>query len=127
MVEGAVVLMGDRGQVYIKDTKVYLYTHWDASNLAENVEKAVAKGWRWNDPDYLARIIFDVMTKGEQGGETGFGIGTQKHGDIWLLVTVDCKKQTVTVSEEHYIGGTSTWTTKSRKTFPEIKNHGCVN
>lgn len=91
--------MGDRGQVYIKDNKVFLYSHWGASALMNDVKAAIAKKWRWNDPDYLTRIIFDEMTKGSHDEETGYGIGTQMAGDIWRLVTVDCKKQTVTVTD----------------------------
>src|SRR5512136_274571 len=112
--------MGDRGQVYIKDEKTYLYTHWSATELPEMVERAIAKKWRWNDPEYLARIIFDEMTDGCHGEETGYGIGRSKHGDIWMLVTVDCKKQTMTVEEGHYNGGEKVWSVKSKKTFSQI-------
>lgn len=115
--------MGDRGQVYIKDTKVYLYTHWGATSLPEDVEKAIAKKWRWDDPDYLTRIIFDVITEDNHGEETGYGIGTQKAGDIWRLVTVDCKKRTVTVADE----GDAGWVVKSKKTFGEIAGIGLTN
>jgi len=102
--------MGDRGQVLIKDTGVYLYTHWGASALEKVVMQAIAKKWRWNDEEYLTRIIFDEMTKGQRDQETGFGIGTGEHGDIWKLVTVNCKDQTVTLR------GEDGWT----KTFEEI-------
>ena len=91
--------MGDRGQVYIKDEGVYLYTHWNASELVETVRKALAKRWRWDDPSYLARIIFDEMIGPKQGSETGFGISTTKAGDAWLLIEIDCKNQTVTIKD----------------------------
>lgn len=119
--------MGDRGSVLIKDNKVFLYTHWNATNLPEIVERAIAKKWRWGDPDYLTRIIFDTMTEEQHGEETGYGIGTQKAGDIWRLVTVDCKKQTVTVQDEKYTGGESSWHVKSKKTFSEIAGIGATN
>ena len=96
--------MGDRGQVFVKrfggEDGVYLYTHWGATTLPQDVEKAIAKRWRWNDPDYLARIIFDVMTEDSHGEETGYGIGIQEAGDIWRLITVDCKAQTIRVRDE---------------------------
>lgn len=118
--------MGDRGQVYVRSwggkSGVYLYTHYGASSLDKDVERAIAKGWRWDDPDYLARIIFDEMVgKDGWGEETGYGIGTQKAGDIWRLVTVDCKKQTVTVEDESYQNSVSSWKVKSHKTFAQIK------
>lgn len=83
----------------IKDTGVYLYTHWGATELYEDVKNAIRKKWRWDDPEYLTRIIFDEMTKGVQGRETGYGIGTEMAGDIWRLVTVDCEKFTVSVED----------------------------
>lgn len=92
--------MGDRAQVLIKDTGVYLYTHWESHKLQETVERAIAKKWRWNDPVYLARIIFDEMLKGQHGEETGFGISTSMQGDINLLITVNCAEQTVRVGDK---------------------------
>jgi hypothetical protein len=56
---------------------VYLYTHWKGSELSEIVRRALASEAgrnRWNDAPYLTRIIFDELTRGEQGGETGYGI-----------------------------------------------------
>ena len=95
--------MGDRGQVMVKmegkDKAVYLYTHWNATDLIEIVKKAVAKKWRWNDPEYLARIIFDEMVGDYQGEETGFGIGTSKHGDIWRLIIVDTEKEHIGIED----------------------------
>ena len=90
--------MGARTQVLIKDTGVYLYSHWGSHNIVETVKKALAKEWRWDDPEYLARIIFETMIGREFGSETGFGIGTSMHGDIDNLVTIDCNKQTVSYS-----------------------------
>jgi hypothetical protein len=92
--------MGDRGQVFVKDAGVYLYTHWNASNLIETVRQALAKKWRWDDPEYLARIIFCEMVRGSETDETGYGIGTQEHGDIWLLITVDTETQTDTIKDD---------------------------
>ena len=88
--------MGARTQVLIKDTGVYLYSHWGSGNILETVGKAIDKHWRWNDPEYLARIILETMIGKNSGAETGFGIGTKMHGDIDNLVTVDCDKQLVT-------------------------------
>lgn len=71
--------MGDRANVqinYLHGPPVYLYTHWGGYTLPLVVQRALAKGWRWDDDAYLARIIFDEMTHGEHGLETGFGIST---------------------------------------------------
>lgn len=101
--------MGDRAQVKIlmnnwdNDTPaVYLYTHWDSSYLLETVKSALAKEWRWNDQEYLARIIFDEMISECQGEETGYGIGTSQHFDINRLITINPKEQTVIFEELDY-------------------------
>jgi len=104
--------MGDRAQVAIKDgkRKVYLYTHSNGSELADTVKTALAKQWRWADPEYLARIVFCEMIKGAEANETGFGIGTAKHGDLdHPLIVLDCRAQTVsigrkTVTFQEYVG-----------------------
>jgi hypothetical protein len=87
--------MGDRAQVHIKDEGVYLYTHWGASKLVDTVKAALAKKWRWDDSEYLARIIFCEMVKGSEMDETGFGIGTSQHEDVFFVVEIDCENQTV--------------------------------
>jgi hypothetical protein len=93
--------MGARTQVYIKDTKVYLYSHWGSQGIRKTVATALAKHWRWTDPEYLARIIFDEMTKGQHNTETGFGISTQEHLDIDNLITMDCSKQKITYKRSY--------------------------
>jgi len=94
--------MGDRGQVLILPDKVYLYTHCTAYNLPKTVQEALNHNWRWTDSEYLARIIFDTMVGNDQGNETGFGIGSQLHTDVYRLVTVDCQNQTVKVEQVNY-------------------------
>jgi hypothetical protein len=87
-------IMGDRAQVLIKDTGIYLYTHWDGYKLENIVKKAISKKLRWNDPEYLSRIIFDEMIGENQYGEVGYGIGTTQHGDVYNLIEINCKDQT---------------------------------
>lgn len=91
--------IGDRGQVFIKDVGVYLYTHWGASELINTVKEAMKRGVRWTDPEYLARIIFYEMAKADPDGSIGFGIGTTLHSDAWRVITIDCKLQIITVRD----------------------------
>ena len=93
--------MGDRAQVLIKDTGVYLYTHWNGSLLKEHVKTALSRKQRWDDPEYLARIIFCEMVKGKEDKETGYGIGTTNHSDVFKLITINCKSEEITVETEH--------------------------
>jgi len=75
--------MGDRGNICVhfdKDKEVYLYTHWEGSEIKEILHRALSSEIgknRWDDPAYLTRIIFCEMV-GEKNfrGETGFGIST---------------------------------------------------
>jgi hypothetical protein len=93
--------MGDRAQVFIEDEKVYLYTHWNATELPEIVANALARGKeRWDDPEYLTRIIFSEMIKDDINGLTGYGIGTTKHNDIWRLITISCSGQIIKIEDE---------------------------
>lgn len=96
--------MGDRGQVHIldqyrKSKGVWLYTHWGATDLVKDVHRALSKRCRWDDDEYLARIIFDEMIPVKyRGTETGWGIGASgPHGDEWRIVEIDCENQKVTV------------------------------
>ena len=95
--------MGDRGNIAIQQpsdgatARVYLYSHWGGSELPSVLQTALARKVRWDDPAYLARIIFDAMTEGEQGEETGYGISTFISDNEHPILVVDCGTQTITV------------------------------
>lgn len=92
--------MGDRGQVHIKDEGVWLYTHWGAYELVDNVRAALAKKWRWDDSEYLARIVFDQMVGDKHGQENGLGISSRgPHGDEWRIIELDCEAKKITVKD----------------------------
>ena len=93
--------MGNRGQVCING--VYLYTHSGGYRLAADVRRALARRIRWDDAEYLTRIIFDSMSEGDHGGELGYGIGTVEHCDLNNpLITINTKNQTVRVGDSFY-------------------------
>jgi hypothetical protein len=109
--------MGDRGQVRFiysdyngpaqrldgNGGEVWFYTHWGAGALWECVASALRRGkGRWDDDEYLARIIFCEMVGNDVDGTTGFGIGMSRHGDVWQVITVDAGNQTVTVEEPRF-------------------------
>lgn len=93
--------MGARAQVLIEDTGVYLYTHWGSGSIIEDVRDALnseAGRARQNDPEYLGRIIFDVMKDGETDVETGFGIGTKAHTDLdFAPIAINCSNRSIRV------------------------------
>lgn len=92
--------MGDRANVVVTEggDQVCLYTHWAGSELVDTVKAAMKRGQdRWDDYQYLTRIIFCEMIKADVMGLTGFGItSTPKDGDD-RIITINCDTQTVRV------------------------------
>jgi hypothetical protein len=94
--------MGDRAQVNVignvdEDwgTDIWLYTHWGGRNLPSVVKDTIARGERWGDTEYLARMLFSAMTRGDEDSPTGYGIGNSQHGDVYRVVTVNTDSRTV--------------------------------
>lgn len=79
-------------KTHATDAEVYLYTHDGGTNLLRDVQRALRRRARWNDPSYLTRMIFDEMTAGRQGSETGAGIdvraGDNECGRPYVVVDV---------------------------------------
>ena len=98
--------MGDRANVAVvqHDGKslVYLYTHWAGTELPETVRQSLMRatggpmdGNRWGDEQYLARIIFCEMVKGQELATSGYGISSLIGDGDYRIVEVNPKKQTV--------------------------------
>ncbi len=88
--------MGDRGNIIVKDgdSTVYLYTHWTGSDLPESIKASLKRSKdRWDDGQYLARVLFQDMV-GKDNGITGFGISSTM-GDGGTDIEVDVDEQTV--------------------------------
>lgn len=78
--------------------RIYLYAHHTAEELIREVHQALSLKTRWNDPDYLAKLVFCRMVPLELWKEEGgFGIGTQLYADINLLVSLDTTRQVITI------------------------------
>lgn len=90
--------MGDRANIAVSDGKgrVYLYTHWNGTELPETLQRALARRQRWDDAFYLTRIIFCEMVKGQETEETGFGISTYVGDGENRVLVVDPDNGTVT-------------------------------
>lgn len=93
--------MGDRGNIvmrYNSDPKqdVYFYTHWSGSQIPRILQTALGRRLRWDDPAYLARIIFCTLVKGREGEETGFGIATTPCDNEHDYLVVDLETARVT-------------------------------
>ena len=99
--------MGDRGNIVIEADgqtfphEVYLYTHWDGSNVKKTLKKALVKGRdRWDDPQYLARVIFQTLIDGDQN-VTGYGLST-KMGDGGTEIYVNLEQQKVKFKQKEW-------------------------
>jgi len=96
------------GQIEVKGPygSVYLYTHDDVHELVHVVNDVLDKRTRWDDPDYLARILFCRMVPIDKlYTEVGYGIGTQAYDDVRIIITVDTVNLKVRISEFDSVGG----------------------
>lgn len=57
---------------------------------------------RWDDEAYLTRIVFDTMTKGQQGGETGYGISAVVQDGEDHVIDIDTRAGSVRLSGKRY-------------------------
>lgn len=90
--------MGTRANVRVHDGDhpgVYLYQHWDGDGLVNTVQAALARQERWDDDQYLARIIFCQMVKDDIDGTTGYGISAWLGDGGDRIVDVDTATMTV--------------------------------
>jgi len=100
--------MGSRSNVCVKskkcfDHEIYLYSHWDGSDLAVTLKKALKRGKdRWEDPSYLTRIIFSEMIKNDVDGLTGYGISNHLLDNEYNILYVDTDSQTVNVGYKSF-------------------------
>jgi len=91
--------MGARANIVVKSDgeQVCLYSHWGGSELADDLKNALKKGKRWDDFQYLTRIIFCEMVKNNISEETGFGITQEVHDNEYPVIYVNADLQLVTI------------------------------
>ncbi len=100
--------MGDRGNIVIRsqsDGDIWLYTHWGGETLHDDLHAALSRDARWDDPSYLARIVFCSMLHGDTDGTTGHGISSRKTDNGHEILVVDTDAQEVQVYPQDYSGG----------------------
>ena len=65
----------DSGQIEVISPfgRVYLYTHEQADVLVQQVHDVLSQKTRWDDPDYLSRMLFcNMIPKENWHGEKGY-------------------------------------------------------
>jgi hypothetical protein len=89
-----------------KSSPVYLYTKEGVKDLVSKVYEILSMNKRWDDADYLARMIFCAMVpKDKWYEEKGFGIGTTMYQDLDLLITLDVPKQSIKIQSSSDLHG----------------------
>jgi hypothetical protein len=109
--------MGDRANICAKShsPEIYFYTHWAGTELPETLRKALLRGkYRWDDEQYLNRIIFNEMTMGHERDNTGFGISTFVVDGDKRIIVVNHTDKTVslcdrTFSFAEYVANPRAW------------------
>ncbi len=95
--------MGDRCNIVMRQEKgdIFFYGHWNGSDFVHAVKRALQKKLRWEDPPYLARIVWDEFCP-ERGQETGYGIGVRIADNEHDLCVIDADKKTVSRCRENH-------------------------
>lgn len=91
--------MGDRANIVVtnRHNHIVLYTHWAGTELPDILKSALKRGEsRWDDFQYLTRIIFCEMIKGDVMDTTGYGISQEIGDGDDRVLTVNVDRQTVT-------------------------------
>ena len=93
--------MGERGNICMVQedgNKIYFYTHWSVYELEKVVKSALIRGKsRWDDESYLARIVFNELTKGQEMDESGFGISTYEVDNSYPIPFICSHDKTVMI------------------------------
>lgn len=95
MSDSATIFITEGKNEESKEEGVYLYAHSAGSELARMVRKALSRKQRWDDPPYLARIIFCEMVKGYEDQESGFGISALQWDSAKPIIVVDSENREI--------------------------------
>lgn len=77
---------------------VYLYSHEGALSMVNTVYEILSQKKRWDDADYLARMLFCAMIpKDDWDKEKGYAIGTTLYEGIALFISINVPKQTIKI------------------------------
>lgn len=80
---------------------VYLYTHDGKDDLKSILKAALLRGEdRWDDTQYLTRIIFCEMIQNDVLGSTGYGISSVKWDETSPVIHVHSDKQIILIENE---------------------------
>ena len=77
---------------------LYLYNHEGSNSLVSIVFEVLSRKERWDDADYLSRMIFCAMVPESEWHEsTNYGIGTSLYMDLQLFISINVPLQKITI------------------------------
>jgi len=102
--------MGDRANVVMRPAyskvagdgpqDIWLYAHSKGPGVLGAVYETLKRRQRWDDFAYLTRMVFCAMVKGEESGETGYGISTRMMDNEHDILVLDEATKTVSLFAE---------------------------
>lgn len=102
--------VGDRANIFLRmrtslkgdeQGGIYLYTHWGGTEFPETLKEALTFGkGRWDDDQYLARIITSRVFSGLVDSETGAGLSLVIGDNEYPIICVDVRDQKVGFAPE---------------------------
>ena len=86
--------MGDRSNIVVQDGehRVWLYGHWMGCAAVEHAAHGLRSD-RWDDPQYLAPIIFEHMKQTRRGLGTGYGISGRRYDNQHPILVIDTRRR----------------------------------
>lgn len=117
--------MGDRANIYLempgKDGQpdgIYLYTHYYGRTWPERLREALEFGrGRWNDDQYLARIITSRVFADLVDDETGGGVSIRLCDNEHLIIVCDLIRREVSFATEG--GERDAWARRGHLSFAD--------
>lgn len=87
--------MGDRGLIYIEDTKDYIYTKWLGSRMPELLQNVLRENADlWDNPESLGMLIFDEFYKADNNSENNIKM-SKTYAETEKYIHISCADEFV--------------------------------
>ena len=86
--------MGARSNIVIQDGehRVWLYGHWMSCQAIEHAATGLRSD-RFDDPQYLATVVFQSMLRSEGAEGWGYGISAQRYDNQFPILIIDSRSR----------------------------------
>ena len=89
--------MGARSNIVVQD-RVWLYGHWMSCQAVEHAAAGLRSD-RFDDPQYLATVIFQSMLHSEGAEGRGYGISARRYDNRFPILVIDVRSRLDTGGE----------------------------